>query len=127
MPFRQETAVSIDVKTPPRVPVGTLDRYLMWNEIALDTTAIDHTPGPAFGAQFGPTRASRAMAIVHIAMFDAVNAISQKYASYSGILSVKGDVSRDRAIAQAAHDTLVALYTAQKTRLVRHRGFTIRL
>jgi hypothetical protein len=97
----------------------------MWNEIALDTTAIDHTPvDPAsgedprrFGEQFGPTRASYALAIVHIAMFDAVNAISKRFVSYAGVPDVSGNVSMDRAIAQAAHDTLVALYPFQKDRL----------
>lgn len=106
---------------PPRTPAGTLDRFLTWNEIALDTTAIDHTPDKAnprcFGEQFGPPRTARAQAIVHIAMFDAENAISKKFVSYTGIPSVSGDVSMDRAIAQAAHDTLVALYPGQKGRL----------
>lgn len=50
-------------------------------------------------------------------MFDAENAITKKYASYSGIPSVSGNVSLDRAIAQAAHDALVALYPGQKARL----------
>ena len=53
-----------------------------------------------FGEQLGPTRASRAMAIVHIAIFEAVNAIAGGYRSYPGIHRVSGDVSmrrRDRA------------------------------
>jgi hypothetical protein len=107
--------------TTPRTPASTFDRFLMWNEITLDTTAIDHTPDPAnpscFGEQLGPPRTARALAIVHIAMFDAVNAISKKFVSYSGIPSVSGNVSLDRAIAQAAHDTLVALYPGQMARL----------
>jgi hypothetical protein len=102
----------------PRTPADTLDRFLMWNEITLDTTAIDHIGNTScFGEQLGPPRTARALAIVHIAMFDAENAITQKYMSYSGIKSVSGDVSLDRAIAQAAHDTLVALYPGQKARL----------
>jgi len=116
-----KTAVSCSDTNPPSTPTSTLGRYLLWNEIALDTTAIDHTPNAqdpnCFGEQLGPTRSSRAMAIIHIAMFDAVNAIAKKYVSYSGIPSVSGDVSLDRAIAQAAHDTLVALYPGQQTRL----------
>ena len=44
------------------------------------------------------------MAIIHIAMFDAENAITKRYVSYSGIPPVKGNVSLDRAIAHAAHD-----------------------
>ncbi len=87
-------------RKPPRTPASAFDRLLMWNEIALDTTAIDHTPiAPGsgedpcrFGEQLGPHRASYAMAIMHIAMFDAENAITKKFVSYTGIPSVSGDV-----------------------------------
>jgi len=109
-------------KVPPYTPIDTRDRFLMWNEVALETTAIDHTPVTSgedprrFGEQFGPARTSYALAIVHIAMFDAVNAISKRYFSYTGLPSVSGDVSMDSAIAQAAHDTLVALYPFQEDR-----------
>jgi hypothetical protein len=76
----EKTAVPYSVTQPPRIPVDAFDRYLMWNEITLDTTAIDHSPvDPTsgedprrFGEQLGPHRSSYAMAIVHIAMFDAV-------------------------------------------------------
>jgi len=114
-------AVPCSLKKPPRTPVSALDRFLMWNEITLDTTAIDHTPNPSdpscFGEQIGPARASYALAIIHIAMFDTENAITKRYVSYSGVPPVSGNVSLDRAIAQAAHDTLVALYPGQKARL----------
>jgi hypothetical protein len=114
-------AVSCSDTTPPRAPASAFDRYLMWNEIALDTTAIDHTPNrldpSCFGEQIGPHRSSYALAIIHIAMFDAENAITNKYVSYSGIPPVSGNVSVDRAVAQAAHDTLVALYPGQTARL----------
>src|SRR3984893_12473135 len=121
----ENKAVDFAFKKPPRIPASTLDRYLMWNEIVLDTTAIDHTPvDPAsgadprrFGEQLGPPRSAYAMAIIHIAMFDAENAITKKFVSYSGIPTVQGNVSLDRAIAQAAHDTLVALYPFQKDRI----------
>jgi hypothetical protein len=90
-----------------------------WNEIAINATGLDHTPvAPGehriFGEQLGPARASRAMAIIHIAMFDAVNAIAGRYHSYTNIGRAKGDTSIDAAVAQAAHDTLCALYPSQK-------------
>ena len=57
------------------------DAVRRWNEILLVANALDHTPvrpgeNRVFGEQLGPHRTSRAFAIVHIAIFDAVNAIA---------------------------------------------------
>ncbi len=95
-------------------PTSTVFR---WNEIALIAQAIDHTPAAAgenrvFGEQFGPCRSSRALAIVHIAVFDAKNAVAGGYRSYTGIPSAPG-ASMNAAIAEAARDTLTALYPSQ--------------
>jgi membrane-associated phospholipid phosphatase len=88
-----------------------------WNAVTLTANAIDHTPGvpraPAMADQLGPTRTSRAFAIIHIAMFDAINAVRGRYPSYTGLPPAAADTSDDAAIAQAAHDTLVALYPRQ--------------
>ena len=89
-----------------------------WNRIAIDASGLDHTPVAAnenrvFGEQLGPGRSSRAMAIVHIAIFDAVNAIVGGYRSYTGLARERGNASIDAAIATAAHDTLVALFPSQ--------------
>jgi hypothetical protein len=89
-----------------------------WNAIAIDASGLDHTPvapgeGRVFGEQLGPGRAARAMAIVHIAMFDALNAIVGGYASYTGLRPVRAAASGPAAIAQAAHDTLAALFPSQ--------------
>src|SRR5256714_14802080 len=99
-------------------PKNALDSIHRWNAIAINASGLDHTPlAPGeirtFGEELGPGRASRAMAIVHIAIFDSVNAILGGYQSYSGIQPVKPPVSLDAAVAQAAHDTLVALYPSQ--------------
>ncbi len=95
-----------------------VDRIHYWNEIMLAANALDHTPvAPeetrVFGEQAGPHRTARAFAIVHIAIFDAVNAIRGGYKSYTGLPEPGGKASLDAAIAQAAHDTLVALYPSQ--------------
>ena len=89
-----------------------------WNEIAINATGLDHTPVPpgdprVFGEQLGPGRSSRAMAIVHIAIFDTINAVDRRYHSYTGVQSYQHPLSLDAAIAQTAHDTLVALYPSQ--------------
>jgi hypothetical protein len=88
-----------------------------WNAIAVDASGLDHTPVAlgeqrVFGEQLGPTRASRAMAIVHIAMFEAVNAVTPRYKSYAGVAPMPG-ASMDAAMAQAAHDTLALLFPSQ--------------
>ena len=89
-----------------------------WNEIAIDASGLDHTPvapgeNRVFGEQLGPGRASRAMAIVHLAVFEAVNAIEGGYKSYVGLVPAKGGTSLQAAVAQAAHDTLAALFPSQ--------------
>jgi membrane-associated phospholipid phosphatase len=111
---------------PPRysAPAGPnpTARLAYWNERALSAIAVDHTPPFTAGTmvaaeQLGPTRTSRVLAIVHIAIYDALNAIVKRYPGYSGPLPAFADSSLDAAIAQAAHDTLVALYPRQARRL----------
>jgi membrane-associated phospholipid phosphatase len=96
-------------------------RLAYWSEQAWRTIAIDHTPPPAgpstYFEQAGPTRSSRVMAIFHIAIYDALNAIYRRYPGYSGFLPAFADSSPDAAIAQAAHDALAALYPRQADRL----------
>ena len=97
-------------------------RFAYWTNLAWQVIAIDHTPPLPDGAdldadQLGPTRSSRALAIVHLAIFDAVNAICRRYPAYSGNLPAFADSSKDAAIAQAAHDALAALYPHQAARI----------
>jgi hypothetical protein len=117
----QSSTLFLNANQLSRTPANTTDRVRLWNEIALDTTAIDHTPVQpgetrVFGEQFGPARSARAMAIVHIGLFDGVNAIYGRYQGYSHIVSAP-KASADAAIGYAAHDTLVWLYPSQKPRL----------
>jgi hypothetical protein len=103
---------------------STADTFRYWNQIAIDASGLDHTPvepgpvedppGRVFGEQLGPTRASRAMAIVHIAMFDAVNAITGGYRSYTGLARETRPASIDAAIAAAAHATLAQMFPSQR-------------
>jgi hypothetical protein len=99
-------------------PSQGLDSLHRWNMIAINATGLDHTPvapgeNRVFGEQFGPGRASRAMAIIHIAMFDALDAVVGAYTSYTGTQAAPGPMSVDAAISQAAHDTLAALFPSQ--------------
>src|SRR5256712_2802450 len=104
---------------PPLVgPRQGLDSLHRWNLIAIDASGLDPTPvapgeNRVFGEQFGPGRASRAMAIVHIAMFDALEAVVGGYTSYTGTQAAPGPMSVDAAISQAARDTLAAMFPSQ--------------
>jgi hypothetical protein len=98
---------------------STADTFRYWNQVAVDASGIDHTPVAAgetrvFGEQLGPGRSARAMAIVHIAMFDAVNAIVGGYRSYTGLARETRPASLDAAIGTAAHHTLIAMFPSQK-------------
>ena len=106
------------VAPPPQVAAS--DSLHRWNQIAIDATGLDHKPvapterGRTFGEQLGPGRASRAMAIVHIAMADVVSALTGRFSSYTGVTSRRQITSSEMAIAQAAHDTLASLYPSQR-------------
>src|SRR3989440_11639402 len=112
---RFSSAQTARTNQPPKNALNSIHR---WNQIAIDASGLDHTPVAAgeirtSGEQLGPGRASRAMAIVHIAIFDSVNAMTGQYQSYTGIESAPHPVSIRAAVAQAAHDTLVALYPSE--------------
>lgn len=116
---------------PSGAPPG-LEYLLLWNHLALDAAAQDHsTLSGSFGEQLGPTRTSRALAIVHWAMFEAINAISRKHPSFQNvqqaILAKVGvplsqltpmTASMDRAIVEAAYQTLKKLYPEKDSALL---------
>src|SRR5262249_55215048 len=79
---------------------STTEPLRHWNEIAINASGLDHTqpqPGDThvFGEQHGPGRAARAMAIVHIAIFEALNAIDGKYESYVGLVPADKQASME--------------------------------
>jgi len=84
--------------------VSTLDPVLQWNRILL---AIVRTPG----AQPATTHTTRSFALMHAAIYDAVNAIARTHEPYLVRLSgVPRHASKQAATAAAAHEVLAALY-----------------
>jgi PAP2 superfamily len=96
------------------------EALLIWNQAAIDASGLDHKP-PApgetrvYGEQLGPGRASRAMAIVHVAMYDAINSIVGSHQLVSPLPLAPSTADIALAIAYAARDTLAALFPAQTT------------
>lgn len=79
-----------------------------WNEVMLQAIRNDATT---------PPMASRNMAIVQTAVFDAVNAIHRGYQPYHYTGLVAPGTSADAAAMTAAYHTLVNLYPAQQSML----------
>jgi len=97
------------------VPEGIVAR---WSRIAVDTSGVDHSEGGA-REHLGPTRASRAMAMVHIAMHYAIQSIEQKYQTYTNIqdMDIANSASIEAAVIKAASDILLSLYPKQENRI----------
>jgi hypothetical protein len=91
----------------PAIPAKA-DVIMDWNAKA-DAIAIEK--------QLVNSTNSRAQAMLHVAMFEAVNAIDRRYTPYKLNLSADPGTSREAAAASAAHDVLVALYPDQKADL----------
>jgi hypothetical protein len=91
----------------------SVDPVLLWNSVAMQAAVTDHGIG-APALQFGPTRTSRAFAIVQGAVFDAVNSIAPLYTPYEIQLPAPRNASINAAVAEAAYTTLVNLYPYQK-------------
>jgi PAP2 superfamily protein len=65
-----------------------------------------------------PPRALIRLAMVHLAIYDAVNAIDGvPFEPYASVPSVERPASAEAAVAAAAHDVLLALFPAQSTDL----------
>jgi hypothetical protein len=118
--FEKAPRAERERRSPPHGRPAAVSWVRRWNQIAIDASGLDHTPvaeGEArtFGEQLGPARSARAMAIVHIAIHDALNAILGEYETFTGIEpgSARRSASLKAAVAQAAHDALVALYPSQ--------------
>lgn len=77
------------------------------------TDRNDKVVAAGIQARQAPFVHTRSVAIVHVAMFDAVNAIDRRYTPYRVQGSTAAGASREAAAAAAAHFALVRLYPDQ--------------
>jgi hypothetical protein len=75
-----------------------------WNERAV---------AAGYTARQAPPMHGRIVAMVHLAMFEAVNSIEPRYLPYRARLPAEPGASREAAVATAAHYLLVRLYPDQ--------------
>jgi hypothetical protein len=103
------TLAALSVAATPGVAgAQPLDVVIQWNRILQTTVASTPTPTVFF---------TRPYAMTGVAVFDALNSIDHVYQPYLIELSAPANASREAAIAQAAHDVLVALYPGQRATL----------
>jgi hypothetical protein len=76
-----------------------------WNDVALEAIRQDRT---------APPKAARALAILHVAIFDSLNGITRTHQPYLIGGHVAASASVDAAISAAAHHALAELFPAQK-------------
>ena len=107
---------ALPTRIPPRtflvlavfflVASGTrADAVTDWNSAALDAVKADQTP---------PPKAARALAILHVAIYDAVNGITQTNDPYFVMDKPAGVASVEAAASAAAHRVLITLYPARQ-------------
>jgi hypothetical protein len=94
---------SANASTDPSQP----DQVIQWNRTLIQ---ILQTPG----AQPATIHPTRSMAIVHLAIYDAVNAIMGGHAPYL-VLHAPRTASPDAAAAAAAHTALLSLFPNQQS------------
>lgn len=90
------------------------------DQIVIDWNQHTHQVIKADNGYADPMAASRVLAMVHLAMHDAVNAVQPRYRSYAyQPAAPAGSQDADAAVAAAvaAHDVLATLYPKQKTLL----------
>ena len=75
-----------------------------WNEKAV---------AAGYTARQGPPVHGRIVAMVHLAMFEAVNSVESRYRPYRARLTAEPGASRDAAAASAAHYLLARVYPDQ--------------
>jgi hypothetical protein len=114
-----------------------IDSILHWNDIALSAVKADFStstsqdnPSPEQG---GPTRTSRALAIIHLAMFDAYFGVKGGSATYLSYNPSEKPGTTDHQAAQAAVAataclTLITLYPKQSEIFLKaHENFVAML
>ena len=106
---------------PANVQIGETDPILLWNAVALEANRISHTNGA--GEQAGPPLSARALAIVHLAMYDAYAKVYGNVGDLRSYLQNLPDpnlpagadlkIEAAAAVAGAAHKTLATLFPSQ--------------
>jgi hypothetical protein len=90
-------------------PDAPADAIVDWNRLAHDIAVAED--------QFLTFKGQRALAMMHLAMHDALNAVEPVYEPFAYAERIWREAHPVAAAAQAAHDVLASQYAAQRTTL----------
>jgi hypothetical protein len=126
--LRIAAAVTVAVAASLAAPaLARADAVMDWNQNAVDVIIRPTSTGAGFAGQPPPVSVLH-LAMVHAAVYDAVNAIDGGYQPYLGPLAADPLYSQDAAAIVAAHDVLVGfpfLSDADKTALTAKRDLAL--
>jgi hypothetical protein len=116
-PFSKEHPMRLPVPLRPLVLalalsfgplVAAATNIMEWNEVAMKAAAT---------ARQSPTMNTRTLAMVHAAMYDAINAVQPRYQPFKFTGTAPPNASADAATATAAHAVLLKLFPDQRPAL----------
>src|SRR2546428_3393244 len=84
------------------------DTVTEWNQTSIDVLKAGNVAGNPW---------SRCMAMVHVAIADAVNTIQGRYTRYAVTIPAAPNASADAAVAAAARGILIQVYPSQKAKV----------
>src|SRR5438034_587650 len=114
--FQQRAKLVFAVMTSMRLFLGTAcllaltvsaDVITDWNGLLLDAIRSEDN---------SPTLAARSLAILHTAIYDAVNSVERTYQPYFVNATASSGTSSEVAAVAAAHEVLVNLYPTERAR-----------
>jgi hypothetical protein len=89
-------------------PVSQADVVTDWNQTAMDVMKASNVAGNPW---------TRSLAMVHVAMSDAVNTVQGRYSRFTATGPAAPKASAEAAASAAARDLLLRLYPAQKAKI----------
>jgi hypothetical protein len=106
--FSRETEIGATDAHKKKTEWPSGDVVIQWNQVLQLALSVP-------GAQPPTVSGLRSFAMMHVAIFDAVNAIDRSYKTYFARVKTCRGASTKAAAAQAAHDILTALYPQQQS------------
>lgn len=101
---RQKVSLAVMAGVLGAAPLASADVVLDWNDVYLDTVRAEGGP---------PCPVTRAGAMLHTAMYDAINSIERTHEPYLTLMEAPAGTSREAAAAAAGHRVMTHLYPSR--------------